>query len=406
MKKILATAAAAVLAAATLSAGEGLKVSGFVRGGLSADITDSVAEGSHFDNNNSVIGTTWVGGDHWGGVSRARFNALYDGDMGGVDFRFQPNLTSDYFTNKNVKWAMAYAKFFDGAIEVEGGKLHDRYTGADDDYGQVWNSVMGARLVIHPVDSLYITFMGSDKNPDYYDYTGENLDPVKDAKKIRRWGNPKFDKNLFSATARFENDAFAIVGGAHFSGLFYGSFSLKAIENLTFTAGFYADYAKHYSKSKTGYDKDGNASTDEKKIKYYTYNESDNDSTHYLLTDVNLEYNADPVTFGVVGYLYIAETEWYQNEDNDEENPWLSKITPYVEYKLSDVVALRAESTLFLPVQWDEDKYGERMDMYTTVTPSVVFNASKKADVNVWLTISSDTDYQHHSTGVGVKYAF
>lgn len=376
MKKILATAAAAVLAAATLSAGEGLKVSGFVRGGLSDDITDSVADASHSKANDVIVGNSWVGGDHWGGTSRFRFRAQYDGDNGGVDFRYQrKNLTLNWFDEKNISWAMAYAKFFDGAIMVEGGKLVDNYTAADDDNGTDFTGATGVRLVVHPVDSLYITFMGSDLNPAFYNYTDEEI--AKDAKKARRQGNEKFDANLFSATARFENDAFAIVGGAHFSGLFYGSFSLKAVENLTFAVGF----GSNYSNWKEG-----------KKLE----SDAQKDAAHYTFVDAVLEYDADPVLFGVVGYSWFAEDSYIDSENDGH----IATINPYVQYKLSDIVALRAESTLFVSRDTDVK------DHYVTVTPSVVFNASKKADVNVWLTVSSDTDQTHHSTGVGVKYAF
>lgn len=376
MKKILATAAAAVLAAATLSAGEGLKVSGFVRGGLSDDITDSVADASHSKADDTVIGNSWVGGDHWGGSSRFRFRTQYDGDMGGVDFRYQrKNLKLNWFDEKNISWAMAYAKFFDGAIMVEGGKLVDNYTGADDDNGADFTGATGVRLVVHPVDSLYVTFMGSDLNPAFYSYTDEEI--AKDAKKARRNNNEKFDANLFSATARFENDAFAIVGGAHFSGIFYGSFNLKAVENLTFNVGFQSDYSKWHEGTEA-------ENSDAKKAYQFT------------LVDATLEYNADPVLFGVVGYAWFADDKYLDNENNSK----MATVNPYVQYKLSDIVALRAEATTYISRDTDVK------DHYTTVTPSVVFNASKKADVNVWLTISSDTDQAHHATGVGVKYAF
>ena len=398
MKKLIATAAAAVLATATMSAGE-LKVSGFIRGGLSDDITDSVANADEEE----AIGTQWVGGKNWGGTSRLRFNALYDGDMGGVDFRFQTDLTSsDYFTNKSVKWLMAYANFFDGAVVVEGGKLHDRFTAADDDYSASFGSKMGARLVVRPIDGLFITLQGSDYNPSYYNYDEDELTTDK---KKRRQGKPKFDANLFSASARFENDAFAIVGGAHFSGIFYGSFSLKAIENLNLVAGFYADYADHWkTTSKTTYKADKDDSSVwvvDKTTTSKTKTKAD-DNTKYFLTDLTLEYNADPVLFGVVAYLYIADDEWFKaGENNAEENPgYRSTLTPYVQYKLSEIMALRAESTLY--VSYDTDV----LDHFVTVTPSVVFNASEKADVNVWLTVSSETDYIHHSTGVGVRYNF
>ena len=245
MKKLIATAAASVLALATISAGEGLKVSGFIRGGLSDDISDSVADADY----ESAIGTTWVAGDHWGEVSCARFTLSYDGDNGGVDFRFQPNLTADdYFTNGNVKWAMAHANFFDSMVIVEGGKLVDNYTAADDDNGAAFDGAIGLRLVIKPIEQLAIALQGSDYNPSYYyDSTGKKAE--------YRNGHPKFNADLFSLSARFENDTFAIAGGVHFSGEFYGSFLFKGIENLSVAAGFQADYADHWkSSTKTTYE--------------------------------------------------------------------------------------------------------------------------------------------------------
>ncbi len=387
MKKILATAAAAVLAAATLSAGEGLKVSGFVRGGLSDDISDMVAaDAGSKEGDNNLIGNTWVGGDHWGGSSRFRFRTEYDGDNGGVDFRYQrKNLSMNWFAEDNISWAMAYAKFFDGAIMVEGGKLVDNYTAADDDNGADFTGATGVRLVVHPVDSLYITFMGSDLNPAVYDYDAKYTTETSadyDAKKARRQGNPKFDHNLFSATARFENDAFAIVGGAHFSGIFYGSFSLKAVENLTFAVGFQSNYSNWKNRTKLeGNDSDGN---DLKKL------------NHFTLVDANLEYDADPVLFGVVGYTYFAD-DLYIDKKQDGD---FAQVIPYIQYSLSDITALRVESTLHI------SRDSDVRDHFATVTPSVVFNASKKADVDVWLTVSTEPDYVHHATGVGVRYKF
>lgn len=384
MKKILATAAAAVLAAATLSAGDGLKVSGFVRGGLSDDITDSVADANHSKADDVNIGTKWVNGDHWGAKSAGRFQATYDGDNGGVDFRFQHNLTSsDSFGMGDVKFAQAWASFFDNVIIVEGGKLFDKYTTADDDIGYGFDGVngdynaLGVRLVLHPIEQLYITVAGSSFNPAFYSYTDEEI--AKDETKKRRQGNEKFDANLFSATAKFENDTFAIAGGAHFSGIFYGSFSLKAVENLSFAVGFKSDYSNW---------KEGNKIEGDEAKK----------AAHYTQADVALEYEADPVLFGVVGYAWFADDSYI-----DGENKYaISTVNPYVQFTLSDITALRVESTLY--ISRDTDK----KDHYATVTPSVVFNASKNADVNVWLTISSKTDegYAHHATGVGVRYKF
>ncbi len=391
MKKLIATAAASVLALATISAGEGLKVSGHIRGGLSDDISDSVADADY----ESPIGTTWVNGDHWGGASRGRLDVDYDGDNGGVNFRFTHELTSsDNFGMGNVDYAMAYAKFFEDMVIVEGGKLVDNYTAADDDNGAAFDGCMGVRLVIKPIEQLAITLQGSDYNPAYWHYDDSEKD---NQKKVNRDGHAKFDASLFSLSARFENDTFAIAGGAHFSGVFYGSFLFKGIENLTLAAGFQADYAKHYA-DEWYYDYDENKWVEKDDIRYY----KDRDYTDNLLIDANVEYDADPVLFGAIAYFYVADDAWFFTSGDGT----MATINPYVQYKLSDIVALRAESTLFVPHDYD-DKYGDiDRDMYCTITPSVVFNASEKADVNVWLQVSSDTDYTRHSTGVGVRYNF
>ena len=390
MKKLIATTAAALLAAATVSAGDGLKVSGFVRGGISGDLSDNVANAKE----DKAIGTTYLLGTNWGAASAARLNVNYDGENGGVMFRFQHNLTdTNSFGMGDVRSAMAYANFFDGAVIVEGGKLVDRFTAADDDIGFAFDKIngdvntLGTRLVIRPIEGLYLTVAGTDFNPDYYDYdskyTTEGTSDY-DAKKARRNGKPKFGAKLLSVSAKYDSEMFAVAGGVHFSGIFYGSFAYKGIENLTFAAGLLGDYADHW-------DSDGKKMVDA------------DDGTKYLATDVVLEYTADPVLFGVIGYVYIADDKYFADGAGD---PWFSKVTPYLQYKLSDIVTLQAESTLYVPEAWDEKKYGDRKDMYVTVTPAVVFNASENALVNVWLHVSTDTDQEHHATGVSVKYTF
>lgn len=385
MKKLIATAAASVLALATISAGDGLKVSGFIRGGLSTSLTDGVADAKHIKAGDTVIGKSWVNGKKWGGTSRARFNTSYDGDNGGVTFRFQSDLIADnYFVNDSVKWAMAYAKFIDGMVMVEGGKLVDDYTGADDDNGATFDGDMGLRLLVNPIEGLYIGFQGSAFNPKYYHYDSEYVTEGSneyDAKKARRQNNPKFDQNLFALTARYENDTLAVAAGAHFSGVFYGSFLYKGIEGLKLVAGFQAEYAGNW-------DSENNVWTDADK------------SSKNVLLDATVEYNADPVLFGVVTYFYVADDEWFAANGKG----WASKVYPYVQYKLSDITALRAEAALYIPHGYENSNLDK--DMYATITPSVVFNASKKADVNVWLTISTDTEVEQHATGVGVRYNF
>lgn len=382
MKKLIATAAASVLALATISAGEGLKVSGFIQGGLSADITDMVAaDAGNEGGDNGTIGATYAEGDHWGDVTRGRLNVNYDGENGGIVFRFQHDLTdSTAFSMKNVKRAMAYANFFDGAVIVEGGKLFDRFTAGVDDNGDSFGGAMGVRLVVSPIENLYVTLQGSDYNYAKYAYDARYTDPAsKDysAKKARRNGNPKADANLLSISAAYSTDAFALAAGAHFSGIFYGSFAYTGIENLSLSAGFWADY-RNWNE---GAEIDGDDAKD---------------AAHYTLLDAALEYDADPVLFGVVAYFYVADDRWHAA---DEDNIWHT-VNPYVQYKLSDITALRVESTAYL--SYDTDV----VDNYLTITPSVVFNASEKANVNVWLQFSTDQDIKHNSTGVGVQYNF
>lgn len=410
MKKLIATTAAALLAAATVSAGDGLKISGFVRGGISGDLSDNVANAKE----DSPIGTTYLLGSHWGASSATRLIINYDGDMGGADFRYQTSINpdADFFDSGNIQFAQAYANFFDGAVMVEGGKLFDKYTTTDGDIGYGFDGVngdhdaYGLRLVVRPIEGLYVTLAGSSYNPAYYNYykdvyEGKNVSE----KNLRRSGKPKFDGRLLSVSAKYDSEMFAVAGGAHFSGIFYGSFAYKGIENLTLAADAVYDHSSVWSKGK-GYYWSGTEWKEEDKdnaAKYYVWSEDDDDATDFFKTSVVLEYSADPVLFGVIGYLYIADDKYFAAGAGA---PWISTLNPYLQYKLSDIVTLQAESTLYVPEAWDEKKYGDRKDMYVTVTPAVVFNASKNALVNVWLHVSTDTDQEHHATGVSVKYTF
>ena len=116
MKKTLGIAAAALVAGASLFA-EGLSVNGYIRSGISID-----------PKGETVKTDTWLPGDYFGGGSRLRLNINYDGVNGGATFRYQKSGSfgaKDWFEADNIKWAMGYAKFLDGKIIAEAGKLVD-----------------------------------------------------------------------------------------------------------------------------------------------------------------------------------------------------------------------------------------------------------------------------------------
>ena len=177
MKKTLGIAAAALVAGASLFA-EGLSVNGFIRSGISID-----------PKGETVKTGTWLPGDYFGGGSRLRLNINYDGVNGGATFRYQKDADDDkkffisdnWFSGSNIKWAMGYAKFLDGKIIAEAGKLVDTYTSTggweDGTFGDNAGAGIGARVVISPVEGLFITASASDIYLEKYE---ADDDKVKD----------------------------------------------------------------------------------------------------------------------------------------------------------------------------------------------------------------------------------
>lgn len=108
-------------------------------------------------------------------------------------------------------------------------------------------------------------------------------------------------------------------------------------------------------------------------------------------------------------------TPWFRYNDK-----YFAEVVPYVSYEVNDVVTLRCEANIFIPKKWDEDDvyyeglkdstgkdvlYGDRLDGYTVVVPSIAFTAGQ-AEVDIYAQISSDTDQAQHTIGAGVKYNF
>ena len=350
MKKTLGIAAAALIAGASLFA-EGLSVNGFIRSGISIN-----------PKGETVKTDTWLPGDYFGGGSRLRLNIKYDGDKGGATFRYQKDgsfASSDWFNAGNIKWAMGYAKFLDGKIIAEAGKLVDTYTSTggweDGTFGDNAGAGIGARVVISPVEGLFITASASDLYLEKYKAADDEVKD-RDAKE----GDLKFNEKLFGFTAKYANDAFFVTGGVHLAKSYYASFGLTAVDNLTLVVEAFIN---------------DTADVDDPVTTLYPW----------------VEYTGiENLTLAALGAITIVD------------GSTSIAITPAVSYALTDVISLAAESTITIP---DKD-IDPTDDTYAVITPSVTFAASKKASATVFASLSTDTDLAKHSFGAGVKYAF
>lgn len=350
MKKTLGIAAAALIAGASLFA-EGLSVNGFIRSGISIN-----------PKGETVKTDTWLPGDYFGGGSRLRLNIKYDGDKGGATFRYQKDgsfASSDWFNAGNIKWAMGYAKFLDGKIIAEAGKLVDTYTSTggweDGTFGDNAGAGIGARVVISPVEGLFITASASDLYLEKYKAADDEVKD-RDAKE----GDLKFNEKLFGFTAKYANDAFFVTGGVHLAKSYYASFGLTAVDNLTLVVEAFIN---------------DTADVDDPETKLYPW----------------VEYTGiENLTLAALGAITIVD------------GSTSIAIVPAVSYALTDVISLAAESTITIP---DKD-IDPTDDTYAVITPSVTFAASKKASATVFASLSTDTDQAKHSFGAGVKYAF
>ncbi len=350
MKKTLGIAAAALIAGASLFA-EGLSVNGFIRSGISIN-----------PKGETVKTDTWLPGDYFGGGSRLRLNIKYDGDKGGATFRYQKDgsfASSDWFNAGNIKWAMGYAKFLDGKIIAEAGKLVDTYTSTggweDGTFGDNAGAGIGARVVISPVEGLFITASASDLYLEKYKAADDEVKD-RDAKE----GDLKFNEKLFGFTAKYANDAFFVTGGVHLAKSYYASFGLTAVDNLTLVVEAFIN---------------DTADVDDPETKLYPW----------------VEYTGiENLTLAALGAITIVD------------GSTSIAIVPAVSYALTDVISLAAESTITIP---DKD-IDPTDDTYAVITPSVTFAASKKASATVFASLSTDTDQKKHSFGAGVKYAF
>lgn len=377
MKKTLLIAA--VFAGAALVSAQDVSVSGYLRTGVEA-----FSKGENFKTNSDADG------DYFGysGGSKLQLNVDWTKDFGGASVRYQKAgsfADSDWFDAGNVKYAFAYANFFDSKIIVEGGKLKDRFTTTggweDGTFGDGLGAGNGARLVLNPVEGLYIAGSISDIFADSYVATDSKVTDG-DAKD----GDIKFNHDLFGISAKYSTDTFFVTAGAHAAKVYYGSIGFTGVKGLFASLEAFADY-RDYS-----YKTEGETTTK---------TELDGNATNNVFLVPFVQYTGiEKLTLGVFSYIWAADEKYYGTNKT-----YLAEVAPGVSYAVTDIVTLAVEANIWVPYSWDEDKYGEKLDSYATFIPSVWFNAGN-AVVHVFGTISTDTDVKSHAAGACVKFTF
>lgn len=191
-------AAVALVFGMSAVSAEGLSFGGYFRTGAAFNL----------DSDASKAEAKYAEGNYYGGGDRLRLNIAYDSGSAGVTFRFQNAATGAYFSEDNVKWAMGYAKLFDGLVVAEAGILTDSYTGSDGWEGYDFSGSKGIGLVVLPVEGLAIqsTFLLDGTYADVGDLT---------------------------LNAKYTADGFAVAGGYKFSGEAFGYVGISAVEDLS-----------------------------------------------------------------------------------------------------------------------------------------------------------------------------
>ena len=335
---------------------EGLKVSGYIRSGVEADLDDSSMQSQTYDDG------------YFYGVakSRLRVNVKYDQENYGLTFRYQAskfgllnkssfdesgdlvsNTNTSFCIADNLKWAQGYAKLFNGLVVAEGGLLKDTYTASTGfegyDFSDYYGGVAGARLVVLPVQGLALSFQASSLYSEVYDATSSKK------------GKTKLNENLFSASASYANDVFSVAGGYHFAGEGYASFGLYAVKDLTLQIE--ADYL---SKDLTGSD----------------------DASTTLVENIEYDIKDANLSLGVVSYEYFAEDTAFD-------------IYPYARIGFLENYAATLEAGFHNDGDSDTDDN-------ISVTPSVSAFAGK-AEVKAYFTYNTEGNAK---TGINVKVSF
>ena len=387
MKKIiLAAVACAAMGFAFAEEGSAWDVNGYFRTGVEGNLDAKDAETKVYKD-----------GQYYGnGKSRARLNINFTQEEYGFKFRYQcdgfglnsadtvntkvkkddgsevgsfTTAKETWFTQDNLKYMMGYAKFYDGKIIAEAGKLMDFYTNSEARYEYQAMGGYGVRAVFIPVEGLYLSAAGSTYRVDKY---AADDDSVKDGK--AKAGDIKFNEKILTLSAKYKNKDFAIAGGYNLAGEAYGFFALKAVPNLKFNIE-----AKYL-------DKDISGKTD-----------GDSEATSYTeaweLMNYNFKGMGIPIEAGVYFHQILVK------DDN------VIEFFPHLSYAINDVVSPEFEVGITKYSNGDKhlDKDGEEQTMSYNVTPSIKFTAGKRATVKVYYNYDKN-DKSSFGTTLRVNY--
>ncbi len=344
MKKSILVAGLA-FAAMAMSFAEGWDVNGYFRTGVEGNFDAKDTETKVYKD-----------GQYYGnGKSRARLNVDYTEEAYGFKFRYQCDGfgveaadKETWFTQGNLKYMMGYAKFMDGKIIAEAGKLMDFYTQSEARYEYQALGGYGVRAVFAPVDGLFLGAGASTYRAEKF--TAED-DEVKDGKAAV--GSFKLNEKVLTVSAKYKHELFTIAGGYNLAGEAYGFFGLKAVPNLKFNIE--AKFLKDDISGKT--DKSG-AKT--------TYTEA------WELLNYNFKGVGLPLEAGVYCHQIIVK-------DNKS-----IEFYPHMSYAITNSIAPEFEVGVKMV-----EKNGESETTYN-VTPSIKFTAGKRATVKVYYNYDKD----------------
>ena len=386
MKKIILAAVACAAMGFAFAEGSAWDVNGYFRSGVEGNL-----DAKDFETK------VYKDGQYYGnGKSRARLNINFTQEEYGFKFRYQcdgfglnsadtvntkvkgsdgnevgsfTTAKETWFTQDNLKYMMGYAKFYDGKIIAEAGKLMDFYTNSEARYEYQAMGGYGVRAVFIPVEGLYLSAAGSTYRVDKY---AADDDSVKDGK--AKAGDIKFNEKILTLSAKYKNKDFAIAGGYNLAGEAYGFFALKAVPNLKFNIE--AKYLDKEISKKTNDDGEKTAMTEA-----------------WELINYNFKGMGVPLEAGVYFHQILVK------DDN------VIEFFPHLSYAINDVVSPEFEVGIAKYSNGDKhlDKDGEEQTMSYNVTPSIKFTAGKRATVKVYYNYDKN-DKSSFGTTLRVNY--
>lgn len=332
MRTTAAVVAALTLAVSAASA-EGFYVAGDIRSGIEFGFGDDA----------KVVSTSdYHDGNYYGnGNTRLRLNFKYENGDAGAVFRYEHKAGKAWFDEGNAKYAMGYAKLFDGILVAEAGKLKDLYTGSDGQEGYgltdiAFAGAYGAGFTLLPVDGLAVQAIVSDG-------LGKGFEARKDN---------------FTFGAKYANDVIKVAGGYNLSGKAFGYVGIGAVENL-------------------GVD-----------LEVYYEQLEDKDDIVEINEDINYDLN-DSLSFGLLAYQKLG---------GEKDSKPVFEFNPHVMFGIDDTFIVSAESYITVPTAEDSK-------VAFSVTPALWINVKKaKVNVYYTYDNDGENSANYVGTGVKVSF--